>query len=131
MKKTIALVVLLFCTAAAVLAQNTVKGTVTDQNGVPVIGAAVALVGSPTPVGTTTDLEGRYELSVPDGSVLEFSSLGYHSVTLTVSKGGEVYNVILEEDNELLDEVVVVGFATQKKVNLTGAVYRGCQHPRQ
>ena len=122
MKKTIALVVLLFCTAAAVLAQNTVKGTVTDQNGVPVIGAAVALVGSPTPVGTTTDLEGRYELSVPDGSVLEFSSLGYHSVTLTVSKGGEVYNVILEEDNELLDEVVVVGFATQKKVNLTGAV---------
>ena len=122
MKKTIALVVLLFCTAAAVLAQNTVKGTVTDQNGVPVIGAAVALVGSPTPVGTTTDMEGRYELSVPDGSVLEFSSLGYHSVTLTVSKGGEVYNVILEEDNELLDEVVVVGFATQKKVNLTGAV---------
>ena len=123
MKKAIASVVLLFCTVAAVLAQNTVKGIVTDQNGVPVIGAAVALVGSPTPVGTTTDLEGRYELSVPDGSVLEFSSLGYHSVTLTVSKGrGEVYNVILEEDNELLDEVVVVGFATQKKVNLTGAV---------
>lgn len=89
MKKTIAFVVLLFCTAAAVLAQNAVTGTVTDRNGEPLPGVAVTLAGSPTPVGTTTDLDGHFALSVPDDAVLEFSSLGYHSVTVNITGGVE------------------------------------------
>ena len=122
MKKTLAFIVLWFSAMAAVWAQDTVSGTVTDRNGEPLVGVAVTVPANPTPLGTTTDLDGHYVLSVPDDAVLEFSSLGYHSVSVKVTGGGGVYNVTLEEDNELLDEVVVVGFATQKKVNLTGAV---------
>lgn len=122
MKKTLAFIVLWLNAVAAVWAQNAVSGTVTDRSGEPLVGVAVTVPGNPTPLGTTTDLDGHYVLSVPDDAELEFSSLGYHSVSVKVTGGGGVYNVTLEEDNELLDEVVVVGFATQKKVNLTGAV---------
>ncbi len=89
MKKTLAFIVLLFSTMAAVLAQDTVSGIVTDQNGEPLVGVAVTVPGSPVPLGTTTDLDGHYELSVPSDAVLEFSSLGYHSVTVQVTGGGK------------------------------------------
>lgn len=121
MKKTIAIVVLTLCTVATALAQHTVSGTVTDLNGQPLAGVAVMVQDSPSPVGTTTDEDGAYSLSVPPDAVLEFSSLGYHSVTVGVNGRGGI-DVSLEEDNELLDEVVVVGFATQKRINLTGSV---------
>ncbi len=121
MKKTIAIVVLTLCTVATALAQHTVSGTVTDLNGQPLAGVAVMVQDSPSPVGTTTDEDGAYSLSVPPDAVLEFSSLGYHSVTVGVNGRGGI-DISLEEDNELLDEVVVVGFATQKRINLTGSV---------
>lgn len=121
MKKTIAIVTLMLCAVATALAQHTVSGTVTDLNGQPIAGVAVMVQDSPSPVGTTTDEDGAYSLSVPPDAVLEFSSLGYRPVTVNVN-GREGIDVSLEEDREILDEVVVVGFATQKRINLTGSV---------
>ena len=88
MKKTLAFIVLWLNAVAAVWAQDTVSGTVTDRNGEPLVGVAVTVPANPTPLGTTTDLDGHYVLSVPDDAVLEFSSLGYHSVSVKVTGGG-------------------------------------------
>ena len=97
---------------------NNIKGTVTDKNGEPVIGAAILIVG--TNNGTTTDVDGTFSLNVGQGQQVEVSCIGYVTQTITVS--GEQLNIRLLEDTNLLQEVVVVGFGTQKKVNLTGAV---------
>lgn len=121
MKKTIAIVTLMLCAVATAMAQHTVSGTVTDLNGEPLAGVAVMVQDSPSPTGTTTDLDGTWSLSVSPDAVLEFSSLGYRPVTVNVNGRGDI-DVSLEEDREILDEVVVVGFATQRKENLTGAV---------
>ncbi|MFS2555972.1 SusC/RagA family TonB-linked outer membrane protein [Bacteroides thetaiotaomicron] len=97
----------------------TVKGTVNDALG-PVIGASVVEKGN-TGNGTITDVDGNFSLSVKPGAILVVSYVGYkvQEVTATV---GKMINVTLKEDTEMLDEVVVVGFGTQKKVNLTGSV---------
>lgn len=121
MKKTIAIVTLMLCAVATAMAQHTVTGTVTDLNGEPLAGVAVMVQDSPSPTGTTTDLDGTWSLSVSPDAVLEFSSLGYRPVTVNVNGRGDI-DVSLEEDREILDEVVVVGFATQKRINLTGSV---------
>lgn len=121
MKKTIAIVTLMLCAVATAMAQHTVSGTVTDLNGEPLAGVAVMVQDSPSPTGTTTDLDGTWSLSVSPDAVLEFSSLGYRPVTVNVNGRGDI-DVSLEEDREILDEVVVVGFATQKRINLTGSV---------
>ena len=121
MKKTIAIVTLMLCAVATAMAQHTVSGTVTDLNGEPLAGVAVMVQDSPSPTGTTTDLDGTWSLSVSPDAVLEFSSLGYRPVTVNVNGRGAI-DVSLEEDREILDEVVVVGFATQKRINLTGSV---------
>lgn len=121
MKKTIAIVTLMLCAVATAMAQHTVSGTVTDLNGEPLAGVAVMVQDSPSPTGTTTDLDGTWSLSVSPDAVLEFSSLGYRPVTVNVNGRGDI-DVSLEEDKEILDEVVVVGFATQKRINLTGSV---------
>ena len=96
------------------------SGTVVDTDGFPVIGAGVMVVGQTH--GTITDESGRWtlELSNPNAS-LEFSSMGYNSVVVAVG-GRSVINVTLSVDTQFLDEVVVVGYGTQKKVNLTGSV---------
>ena len=98
----------------------TVKGTVVDSQGYPVIGAAVMLKGAPT-TGTATDIDGNYELSVDSDAVLVFSSIGYISQEIAVA-GRTVINVTLEEDNTMLEETVVVGYGVQKKVNVSGSV---------
>ena len=121
MKRTLTIVMLLLGAVLTAYAQHQVTGRVTDRNGEPLIGVGVTVSDSPTPIGTTTDKEGRYSLSVSPDAVLQFSSLGYRTVEVPVNGRGGI-NITLEEDNELLEEVVVVGFATQKKVNLTGAV---------
>ena len=97
----------------------TVKGTVNDALG-PVIGASVVEKGN-TGNGTITNVDGNFSLSVKPGAILVVSYVGYkvQEVTATV---GKMINVTLKEDTEMLDEVVVVGFGTQKKVNLTGSV---------
>ena len=101
-------------------AQNfTVSGTVTDDTGYPVIGAGVLVKG--TTRGTITDVDGLYSIEAAEGEVLVFSSIGYVDQEATVGNSN-VINVVLSTDNELLDEVVVVGYGVQKKVNLTGSV---------
>ena len=94
-----------------------VTGTVTDANGEPVIGASVQEVG--TTRGTATDVNGRFSLRTAGKGKIQVSYIGYKTVTLNQSGS---MNIVLEEDNALLDEVVVVGYGQQKKVNLTGAV---------
>ena len=96
-----------------------VSGVVVDAAGQPVVGAFVLEKG--TSNATMTDLDGKFTINVPVGGILEVSSIGY--VTQEVPVTGNVnISVTLETDNQLLDEVVVVGYGTQKKVNLTGAV---------
>ncbi|MGM9786337.1 MAG: SusC/RagA family TonB-linked outer membrane protein [Candidatus Cryptobacteroides sp.] len=104
-------------------AQNrTVSGTVLDTQQQPVIGATVMVVER-SRQGTVTDAEGSFSLTVPSGDVnLEVSCLGYVSARVAVPSGMSRISVILEEDLMLLEETVVVGYGTQKKVNLTGAI---------
>ena len=99
--------------------QNSIKGQVTDESGAPVIGVGVVVKG--TSQGTITDLDGNYSINASEGQVLVFSSIGYVEQEVTVGISNQI-NVVLKTDNELLDEVVVVGYGVQKKVNLTGSV---------
>ena len=98
----------------------TVKGRVVDVNQEPIIGASVVVSG--TSQGVITDLEGNFEIQVPKNSVLEISYIGYKTKNLKMTSGNSPVKVVLQEASELLDEVVVVGYGTQKKANLTGAV---------
>ncbi len=92
-----------------------------DPGGEPLIGAAVLLSG--TTSGDVTDINGAFSLKVPAGPVtLEISCLGYNGATVTVPAAQSQISVVLEEDKMVLDETVVIGYGTQKKVNLTGAV---------
>ena len=101
--------------ALPALAQNkTQQGTVVDENGEPVIGATVKVEG--TKDATVTDLDGNYKLDVPKNGKVIISYIGYKDMVTT---GGRVQ---LEEDNSTLEEVVVVGYGTQKKAHLTGSV---------
>ena len=121
--KTLAVTLLIaLLTNVAAFAQNrTVSGKILDNQQQPLIGAAVMISG--TTVGTTTDVNGSFSLSVPSGDVvLEVSSLGYLTRKVTVPAAKATVNVTLEEDNMTLNETVVVGYGTQKKVNLTGAI---------
>lgn len=103
----------------AAQSQITVKGVVKDAEG-PLIGASVREKANPKN-GTITDVDGRFSLSVPSGSVLIISYIGCKTQEVKAVSGREIA-VNLTADTETLDEVVVVGFGTQKKVNLTGSV---------
>lgn len=100
-----------------VLQKQTVSGVVKDSNGEPIIGASVLEKG--TSNGTITDMDGNFTLSVSPNAVLQISYIGYKTLEV---KATPDMGVTLQEDTETLDEVVVVGFGTQKKVNLTGSV---------
>jgi TonB-linked SusC/RagA family outer membrane protein len=106
---------------ASVSAQQkrTVTGTVTDEKGDPVIGANVVEKGSVN--GTVTDVDGNFSLTVPDNAVLQISYIGYLSQEIAIENQNHI-RIILPEDLKTLEEVVVVGYGTQKKINLTGAV---------
>lgn len=113
---------MLFCSLTLWAQQGkTVKGVVLDGNGDPVIGASVVVKGS-TAVGTITDLDGNFTLNVPDEkSTLVFSFIGMTTQELRVPKSGFI-RVTLEDDTEMLDEVVVVGYGQQKKASVVGAI---------
>ena len=99
-----------------------VLGTVVDVHGVPVVGANVMLEGSST-VGVTADADGNFTLDgIPVGATLNVSFLGYLDKKIAVVDGMTTYRVVLEEDKLQLDEIVVVGYGVQKKVNMTGAI---------
>ena len=94
-----------------------VKGRVLDMNREPVIGATIMEKG--TTNGTITDFDGNFILNVAEGAVLEFSYVGYKTITM---QAGKNMQITMKEDTETLEEVVVVGYGVQKKVNLTGSV---------
>ena len=98
---------------------NVVTGLVTDAQGEPLIGVSVVLDG--TSVGTITDFDGHYTINAASDAQLQFSYIGFMTVTEKVN-GRSTINVTLREDSRTLDEVVVVGYGTQRKANLTGAV---------
>ena len=99
------------------LAQNkTIKGTVVDEKGEPIIGASVRL-NDQSGVGVITDLDGNYTISAPEGSKVVISFIGY--IPKTVVPGGRVQ---LKEDSQNLEDIVVVGYGTQKKAHLTGSI---------
>ena len=96
-----------------------VSGVITDMNGEPIIGANILVKG--TVQGTTTDLDGNYTLEVPSNAVLQFSYIGYLTQEVTV-KDKAIINVSMKEDTKSLEEVVVIGYGSVKKSNLTGAI---------
>ena len=103
-----------------VLAQNAqIKGTVKDAKGEAVIGASIFVKGTQT--GTASDLDGSFSLQVPHGAVLEVSAIGYQGIELPVA-GKTNIDIVLSEDTTLLDDVVVVGYATMRKKDVTGSV---------
>ena len=106
--------------AVTIMQQQNLKvsGVVTDEAGEPLIGVSVLVKG--TTLGNITDLNGRFSLDVPEGSILEISYIGYKTQSIKAQR--EPMNIVLKEDAQKVDEVVVVGFGTQKKVNLTGSV---------
>ncbi len=100
-------------------AQQTISGTVTDSNGVPVPGVTVLVEG--TTNGVAADFDGNYSISAKQGDVLRFSSVGFITTTRTVGTA-QTINVSLQEDTELLDEVVVIGYGTSSKKRLVSAI---------
>lgn len=99
----------------------TIKGVVKDKLGETLIGASVVEKGN-TSNGVVTDMDGNFTITVPANSQIEISYIGYINHVQTVKPGVTQYNVTLNEDSQTLSEVVVVGYGTQKKVNLTGSV---------
>ncbi|MDD4589875.1 MAG: TonB-dependent receptor [Parabacteroides sp.] len=110
-------------TKAPVIAQQqnkkNVNGTITDINGEPIIGANIVEKG--TTNGTVTDIDGNFLLSVANNAVLHISYIGYLAQEV-ITTGRNTVNVVLQEDTKALEEIVVVGYGVQKKVNLTGAI---------
>ena len=97
-----------------------VMGTVSDTNGEPVIGASVVVKG--TTNGAITDVDGHFVLSnVPQGALLEITYVGFTTQTI-VARSANAGSIVMKEDNKTLDELVVIGYGTQRKVDLTGSV---------
>ena len=99
------------------LQTQTINGLVVDANGEPVIGASIIEKG--TTNGGITDINGKFTLTVKPGAILKISYIGYQTQEV---KAARTMKIILKEDSELLQEVVVVGYGTQKKINVTGAI---------
>ena len=119
MKHFVSLLILISISLATAVAQS-VRGTVVDTSGEPVPGASVVVTG--TTVGSITDIDGNFSITgvAPSGH-LDVSFVGY--VTNKVAyRAGQNLRIVLEEDNKMLEEVVAVGYGTQKKANLTGSV---------
>lgn len=95
------------------------SGNVTDNSGEPVIGATVTVVGGQGNAGTVTDIDGNFKVQVQSGSKLSISFMGYKTQVVKAAKG---LRIVLEEDAKLLNEVVVTGYTTQRKADLTGAI---------
>ena len=113
--KTLCLGVMLLFSASAMAQNQTVTGTVLDELGDPVIGATVTVEGTKT--ATVTDFDGNYKITAPANAKVVISYIGY--LPMTVKPGGTVK---LQEDKQTLEEVVVVGYGSQKKAHLTGSI---------
>ena len=116
LKRLILSTMLMFC-CAIIYAQTELKGTVVDANGEPIIGASVIEKG--TKNGTVTDIDGNFKLQTKQGSLLVISYIGYISQEV---KAAPNLKITLKEESKLLNEVVVTGYTTQRKADLTGAI---------
>ncbi|WP_233552221.1 carboxypeptidase-like regulatory domain-containing protein [Parabacteroides sp. AF48-14] len=117
--KMLTLLLFAFCTTTVFAQQKTIKGTVIDATGEPLIGVNVSVKGTTT--GIITDIDGKYTLDVPTNAIIVFSYIGYR--TQEVSAGNQTsINITLQEDTQNIDEVVVVGYGVQKKETVTGSV---------
>ncbi|MFA7582286.1 MAG: TonB-dependent receptor [Proteiniphilum sp.] len=101
-------------------ALSTISGTIKDNTGSPVIGATI--IDVKTQKGTISDIDGLFELTVTSPSTLKITYVGYREQEIQVRGDKRNYEIVLQEDNTLIDEVVVVGYGVQKKINLTGAI---------
>jgi len=112
---------IVFSKASNRASQNTktIKGVVRDEKGEPIIGANIHIVGTTT--GTITDIDGNFALEVPANGKLEITYIGYQAQEMSINNRNS-FTITLKEDAETLDEVVVIGYGTQKKSDLTGAV---------
>jgi TonB-linked SusC/RagA family outer membrane protein len=120
MKKKLLLFAVMLTTALAAFAQpRQITGKVADANGEPLIGVGIIVRGTTT--GTMTDVDGNFALSVPADAVLEISSIGYVSQAIPVGNQTR-FDIVLEEDSEMLEETVVIGYGTVKRENFTGSV---------
>ena len=104
---------------ASAFAQTTVRGTVKDAEGEPVIGAGIVIQG--TTNGTSADLDGAFSINCPPDAVLEISSIGFITQTINVNGRSEI-TIFLELDNTMLDQVVVVGYGVQKKSVVSASI---------
>lgn len=120
--RCISFLTLFLCCGALTSYADTVKGTVTDDTGEPLIGATVVVKGKPA-IGTATDIDGNYALQVPDSKsdVLVFSYIGMLPKEVRIG-GKTTLNVSLSTNTAQLDEVVVVGYGQQKKASVVGAI---------
>jgi len=98
--------------------EGRITGKVVDDSGEPIIGASIRVKG--TQIGTVTDLDGNFSLNASTGTLI-VSYLGYKTVETSIA-GKNVFNIRLTEDSEILDEVIIVGYGTQKKASLTSAI---------
>ena len=119
MKRKLFLLLVTLFTAVTAMAQQRVSGKVVDADGQPLFGAGVLVKGTTT--GAVTDLDGNFELTVPAGAVIEISSIGFVTQEITVGNQTK-FEITLEEDREMLDATVVVGYGTVKRTNFTGSV---------
>lgn len=120
MKTKMSLLLVLFFSGFVFAQQIEVNGIVTSKNdGFPLPGVSVVIKG--TSKGTSTDFDGKYAIAVNTGDQLEFSYLGFMPVTVTINNQ-KVLNIVLEDDVQSLSEVVVIGYGSQKKADLTGAI---------
>lgn len=120
--RRLCLLLVVVCTSLMASAQTAVKGNVTDEKGEPIIGASIQIKGEQG--GAVTDLNGNYKINnVGNNAVLVFSYVGYSTQNVPVG-GRSTINVKMKEDRELLDEVVVVGYAVGTKRTISGAVDR-------
>ena len=117
----IALIFAIIASSGSAYAQTQqVKGTVKDSAGLPIIGAAVTVEG--TSLGVLSGIDGSFAIDAADGAVLAASYLGYEPQRITVGGGRTEYEFILKEDTAAIDEIVVVGYGTQKKSVVTAAI---------
>ena len=100
-------------------ADKLIQGTVLDSKGEPLVGASIMVKG--TSIGTNADADGHFSLNAPEGAILLAQFMGYVDTEVKIGKQN-TYNIVMSEDQEYLDEVVVVGYGTIKKANLTGSV---------
>lgn len=114
------LLALLFAGIGYAMAQTQIQGTVVDEKGMPIIGANIIEKGNPSN-GTATNLDGQFALSVSSNATIIVSSIGFTSQEI-LTTGKTVFAITMIDDSKLLDELVVVGYSSQRRESLTGSL---------